>query len=272
VGRSIKQWGVAPAGFLTAVAIAIAGHLAPIGAQQAASRGTIKGHVQLKGKPPGNPIIRMGMDPMCARMTAGKRVIQENVVAAADGSLANVFVRLQGSFPQVPVPSAAVMIDQRGCIYSPRVVGVRVGQVLQVRNDDELLHNVHGLSARANSFNVSEPKAGMVQQFKLKDEEVMLHLKCDIHSWMTAYVGVVTNPYFAVSGATGAFEIDDVPPGAYTIQAWHERYGPIAMNVRVRAGATAMVEFAYTGDEKAPTAGIEDLRVHGRLAAVLARN
>src|SRR6185295_1358398 len=90
--------------------------------------GTIKGHVRLSGPLPGNPVIRMGMDPMCSKMLAGKRVIQEYVVAAIDGSLANVFVRLQGNLPQTPVSNQPVTIDQRGCVYLPRVVGVRVGQ------------------------------------------------------------------------------------------------------------------------------------------------
>src|SRR5580693_7248172 len=175
-------------------------------AAQAAARGTIKGHIRLTGKEPGNPIIRMGMDPMCARINTGKRVIQEAVLASLDGSLANVFVQLGGTFPQTPVPTAPVTIDQSACLYHPRMLGARVGQMLQVKNSDELLHNVHGLSARGNGFNISEPKAGMVQQFKLKDEEI-LRLKCDVHSWMTAYVGIVNHPYFAVTDAGGVFQI-----------------------------------------------------------------
>jgi len=125
-----------------------------------AQTGTIKGHVHLTGKLPGNPIIRMGMDPMCAKMNAGKRVIQEYVVASIDGSLANVFVRLQGNVPQTPVSTQPVIIDQRGCVYTPRVLGVRVGQTLQIKNSDSFLHNVHGLSGKDNSFNVGQPRAG----------------------------------------------------------------------------------------------------------------
>jgi plastocyanin len=212
--------------------------------------GTIRGHVGLMGKLPGNPIIRMGMDPKCSRMNAGKRVIQDFVVAALDGSMANVFVRLQGNFPQTPVPSQPVVIDQRECVYGPRVVGVRVGQTVQIKNSDELLHNVDGLSGKSNGFNIAQPRAGMVYEFKPKNEEVMFHLKCDVHNWMNAYIGIVTNPYFAVSNTMGAFEITRVPPGTYTIQAWHERYGPIMKTVTVKAGAVATVDFAYTGDEK----------------------
>ena len=100
------------------------------------NKGTIKGQVRVAGKAPGNPIIRMGMDPMCSQMNAGKRVVQETVVASLDGSLANVFVSLQGSFPRTAVPTEPVTIDQRGCVYSPRVLGVRVGQSLLVRNGD----------------------------------------------------------------------------------------------------------------------------------------
>src|SRR5262245_58774694 len=111
--------------------------------QPAASRGgTITGHIQLKGKLPGKPVIRMGMDPMCAKMNAGKRIVQETVVAALDGSLANTFIRLQGSVPQTSISTQAVTIDQRGCVYTPRVFGVRVGQVLQVHNSDDVIHNV----------------------------------------------------------------------------------------------------------------------------------
>src|SRR5215467_3687156 len=133
--------------------------------------GTIKGHVHLTGKLPGNPIIRMGMDPMCAKITAGKRVIQEYVVATVDGSLANVFVRLQGNFPQTPVPTQPVVIDQSTCLYLPRVVGARVGQTVQVKNSDALLHNVEASSANGNGFNIGQPRAGMVYEFKPKSEE-----------------------------------------------------------------------------------------------------
>src|SRR5947209_371741 len=130
--------------------------------------GTIKGHVRLTGKLPGNPIIRMGMDPMCAKMNAGKQVIQEYYVVSLDGSVGNVFVRLQGNLPQTPVPTQPVTIDQKGCIYTPRVAGVRVGQTLQIKNSDSLLHNVHGYSGKDNSFNYGQPVAGLVNTYKPK--------------------------------------------------------------------------------------------------------
>jgi plastocyanin len=214
--------------------------------------GTIKGHVRLMGKLPGNSVIRMGLDPKCNEMNKGKQVVQETVKATIDGSLANVLVRLEGKFPASAVPKTPVVIDQQHCIYSPRVVGVRVGQFLEVRNSDNLAHNVHSNSNLDNAFNVSQAKAGVVNTFKMKSEEVF-RLGCDIHHWMMAYVGVVSNPYFAVTDASGNFQITNVPAGTYTIVGWHERYGPVKKTVKVTAGGTVTVDFSYTGNEPKPS-------------------
>lgn len=210
-----------------------------------APTGTIRGHVVLTGALPGNAVIRMGMDPKCAELNAGKRVIQEAVAVAANGSLANVFLRLEGTFSATPVPAEPVVIDQRACVYGPRVVGVRVGQVLRIRSDDDLLHNVHSSSASGNSFNVSQPKAGIVFDYKPSHEEVMLKLGCDVHRWMTAYVGVLPHPYFSVSGRDGSFEIARVPAGTYTMRAWHERFGDQVKPVTVKAGGVTTLDLSY---------------------------
>jgi hypothetical protein len=223
--------------------------------------GTIKGHIRLTGQRPGNSVIRMGMDPKCSTLNAGKRTLQESVIAQADGSLANVFVRLQGAFPASPAPAGPVLLDQRGCIFVPRVAGVRAGQPLQVRNSDPLFHNVHAVSKHSNGFNVSQPGTGAVQEFRLKDEEVMLRIVCDIHRWMIAFIGVVSHPYFAVSDTAGDFTIASVPAGTHTIQVWHERYGALSQTVRVTAGATAVADFAYTGSEKPAASAVRDLVV-----------
>jgi plastocyanin len=225
-------------------AATLAGAPAPAAVAQGGT-GTIKGHVRLSGKLPGNPTIRMGVDPKCGAMNQGKLAVQEIVKAAADGSLANVFVRLEGKFPKTPVPTTPVTITQTSCFYSPRVLGVMVGQTIQIKNNDSLAHNVHGSSEKDNSFNYSQSKAGMVDTFKPKSEEVMLKLGCDIHRWMTAYVGVVTNPYYAVSDTSGNYTIANVPAGTYTIDAWQEKYGPTKKMVTVTAGGTATVDFGY---------------------------
>jgi hypothetical protein len=209
-----------------------------------AAGGTINGKIKLTGTIPGNSIIRMGMDPGCAAMNKGKRPVQETVAATADGSLGNVFVKLQGTFPQTPVPKNPVVIDQVACLFAPRVVGARVGQVLRVTNSDALLHNVHSQSTKGNVFNVGQPMAGMHTDFTLKAEE-MLKIGCDVHRWMVSYVGIVNHPYFAVSDKAGAFTIADIPPGSYTVEAWHEQFGTLTQPVKVQAGTPASVTFSF---------------------------
>ncbi len=211
-----------------------------------ASGGTISGRITLTGKPPGNPVIRMGMDPKCADMNRGRQVIQEQAMVTADGSIANAFIYLEGRFPDTPVPKTPVVIDQRSCVYGPRVVGVRVGQRLQIRNDDSLLHNVHSSSMTSNGFNVGQPIAGAVFEFIPRAPELMLKLGCDVHRWMTAFVGVMTHPYFAVSETSGRYAITNVPPGTYSLRTWHEQFGERAETVVVKAGVDAHADFAYT--------------------------
>jgi hypothetical protein len=229
----------------------------------AGQTGTIKGRVVLSGSRPANPPIRMGADPLCAKLAreSGKRPTQEYVVTDATGGLTNSFVEVQGSFPSAPPPSKdPVVITQRGCVYSPRVAGVRVGQMLRIVNADTLLHNLHGVSAKSNGFNTTQPKSGMANDFPMKAAETMLHLTCDVHSWMSAYVGVESHPYFAVTGADGTFAIARVPAGRRTIRAWHERYGWITRTVDLKPGGTATVDLRYTGAEK-PSTGARHITV-----------
>jgi plastocyanin len=221
-------------------ASAVSGHTQ----RAAGAGGTLKGRVRLTGKPPGNVVIRMGMDPACSRIYAGKRPVDAAVLTSDDGGLANVFVQLEGQFPQSRVPSEPVIVDQKGCFYVPRVVGARVGQVLRVTNSDNLLHNVHSMSTSTNGFNVGQPTAGVHHDFKLTAPE-MLKLTCDVHRWMISYVGVVNHPYFAVTGAEGSFEIHNVPAGRRTVRLWHEKLGERSQTVDIRSGATAVVTWNY---------------------------
>jgi plastocyanin len=232
-------------------------------ATASAATGTIKGHVTLMGAPPANPVIRMGADPVCASLAraTGKLPTQQLVVTDGKGGLANTFVALQGNFPATPVSKEPVTVNQRTCQYLPRVVGARVGQVLKIVNQDTTVHNLHSLSAK-NVFNVTQPKSGMVYNFALKAAEVMLRVKCDIHSWMLGYVGVVNHPYFAVSGADGSFTIANVPAGRYTIKTWHERFGELTRTVTVTAGQVTNLDIPYSSTAKPKFAArIQDLNV-----------
>jgi plastocyanin len=172
-------------------------------------------------------------------------VVDDAVIGAPDGGLANAFVELIGDFPDTPVPAEPVSVDQRGCIYRPRVVGLRAGQPLIVSNSDDGLHNVHGVSTDRDGFNVSQPMSGMANTFHPRDPGI-LRIKCDVHTWMVAFVGVVNHPYFAVTGKDGSFELHDVPPGTYDVRAWHERLGTVTLPVRVEIGRAAEAEIVYS--------------------------
>ena len=226
---------------------------------QAAKAGIIEGRVLLAGQAPANPIIRMGADPKCSRQSSGRRAVQQYVLRSADGGLANAFVDLQGTFAATKPSADLVTLDQRGCLFAPRVFGMHVGQTLRIRNSDPLLHNVHSLSTRGNTFNVSQPQAGMIYKVALKNPDVIMRVKCDVHSWMTAYIGVEPHPYFATSGEQGTFRIADVPAGRYSIRTWHERYGQLMQPVSVHAGKTTTIALEYTGKEQPSVARLQHL-------------
>jgi plastocyanin len=210
----------------------------------------------------------MGGDPRCSRAAGGRRITQDVVLKNPDGGLANVFVSLQGSFKAAP-SSQPVTIDQKGCVFVPRVVGAQVGQTLQVTNSDATGHNVHSLSEKGNVFNVSQPKQGMVNRFQLTSDEMMMRIRCDVHPWMISYVAVVPHAYFSVSGTDGAFAIQRVPAGRHTIQTWHEAYGRLTKTADVKAGQTVTVDFGYTGKEKPSAAAMRDLMRPANVHAAL---
>lgn len=218
------------------------------GAAQAT--GTVTGRVRLTGAAPVNPVVRMGMDPACSRAYGATRPTHDFVVRAADGGLANVFVEVRGPFPSVAASSAHVVLDQQGCLFRPRVLAMQRGQVLEVRNGDPTLHNVHALSTKGNTFNVSQVAGRPPFTTAMAHEEKMLRVTCDVHSWMNVFVAVVDHPFFTVTGTAGTFEIRDVPAGRRVVQVWHERYGPLTAEVDVPAGGTVSAAFAYTGSEK----------------------
>jgi plastocyanin len=211
-----------------------------------ATRGSVHGQVKLIGPAPENDALRMAADPMCNSANEGRRVLDEAVVVAPGGALDNVFVELLGEFPDAPIPTEPVSIDQRGCVYRPRVVGMRAGQALQVRNSDNGLHNVHGVSTDRDSFNVSQPLSGMTNTFRPHDPG-MLRLKCDVHTWMVAFAGVVNHPYFAVTGADGSFALRDVPTGTYSLRAWHERFGTIVSTIQIESNRETDMKITYDG-------------------------
>ena len=137
------------------------------------------------------------------------------------------------------------MLDQKGCHYSPHVLGIQVGQPLQVLNSDSTLHNVHALPKANSEFNAGQPIQGMKTTHTFSTKEVMIPFKCDVHGWMNAWVGVLDHPYYAVTGADGTFSLKGLPPGTYTIEAWHEKLGTQTQMVTLGAKDNKDVAFTF---------------------------
>ena len=214
-------------------------------ATSAPGSGAVSGRVVFEGVPPANPKYRMTADSYCAKSYPGE-VTKEEVVVGKDRGLVNVFVWVKsGISGSYPAPAASVVLDQKGCLYRPHVFGIQVGQPLEIANSDDTLHNVHSISDANDAFNLGMPRQGMKVTRRFDKPEVMVKIKCDVHGWMASYAGVVPHPFFAVSGPDGAFAVKDLPPGAYTLEAWHEKLGTQTLQITVGEKETKTVGFTF---------------------------
>jgi len=212
-----------------------------------ATAATIAGTVVLEGEPPAPELIKMSADPFCT--TAGHDDQPTQYFVVGDGnSLENVFVYVKSGLGDrtFAPPTTPAVLDQQGCRYSPHVTGVQVGQTLEVTNSDDTLHNVHAGPMVNAEFNMGQPIKGMTLKHTFTAPEVMIPFKCDVHGWMNAYVGVVANPYFAVTANGGAFSLAGLPPGTYEIEAWHEKLGTQTQTVTVGEKETKEISFAFS--------------------------
>lgn len=183
-------------------------------------------------------------DPFCAK----QGLKEEELMVGAGGALKNVLVRVvKGASGNYPAPAADAVVDQSGCMYRPRVQGILLGQGVQIKNSDQTLHNVHTYKGASTIFNQAQiPGMGPMAK-KFSDGGQIIKFKCDVHPWMTGYVAVATNPFFAVSSADGTFSIDKLPPGTYTLEAWHERLGTKTADVTVANDKPATTAFEFAG-------------------------
>ena len=209
----------------------------------AATAGTISGVVSLKGQPPKMKPLDMTADPGCP---TGPQPAE--VVVANAGKLANVFVYVKEGLPQgnFAVPSEPVVLDQKGCRYNPRILGIMAGQPLKITNTDTADHNIHDMPSNNPPFNESQMPTDKPVMKKFPNVEMMIPVQCNQHPWMRAYINVMPHPYFAVSGPDGGFEIKNLPPGEYTIAAVHERFGEQTMKVKVGPKESAKAAFVYS--------------------------
>ncbi len=211
----------------------------------AATAGNIAGPVVFEGDAPSMAVIDMIDEQVCAEKHSSPPMVQE-VVVNSNGTLANVFVYVKEGLESLQFPTpAAVVLDQNGCVYVPHVLGVMVDQDITIRNSDGLLHNINASPTEQRGFNTSQPR-NMESTRSFGTPEVMVPLRCDAHSWMNAYIGVLLHPFHSVSSGSGAFSLSTLPPGNYVIEAWHETYGLQTQNVTVTTGETAEVTFTFS--------------------------
>jgi plastocyanin len=207
--------------------------------------GRVSGRVILDGAAPANPPINMSGDSYCAQQNPGHPTFENFVVD--NGGLENVFVYVKDGLGDYAfdVPTEPVKLDQHGCRYHPHVLGVRVGQKLQVSNSDDTLHNIHAMPTAGGEWVKSQAIKGVVDEKTFTKPEVMVPFKCDVHNWMHAFVGVVDHPYFAVTQDGGKFELKDLPAGTYTLEAWHEKLGTQTATVTLGEKESKEVTFTF---------------------------
>lgn len=208
---------------------------------------TVSGLVLVDGTPPPTPVIRLDGDPTCASLNQGSERETESLVVGENKALQNVFIYVKDGLGQLsfPAPTEPVVLDQQKCRYLPHVLGVQVGQPLAIRNSDPLLHNVRADGAINQPFNLGQPIQGITMTRVFSTREVMVPFKCDVHAWMTAYVGVLDHPFFAVTDSAGRFSLAGLPPGTYTIEAWHETLGTATEQITIGPKEIKSVNFTF---------------------------
>ncbi len=209
------------------------------------SGASVVGRVKFQGQLPQPARVSMAADPSCAKLHPAPAVGQD-YVAGSDNSLGNVVVFISDGLQNrtFDVPTQEVTFEQKGCIYEPHVVAVRANQKLKMVNSDNTTHNIHPLPANNREWNKAEP-AGTTMEESFPREEIAIPVKCNVHPWMKSYIAVFKHPYFAVTGKDGSFQLPHLPPGEYTVEAWHEKLGTMTQKITVAAGENKTVDFTF---------------------------
>ncbi len=213
--------------------------------------GSIAGVIRVAGNTPAMPPIDLSATPHCESLHGGEKLRLELIVKGENRGLRDVFVYIsQGleGYRIPPVGPEAVVLDQRGCVYAPRVFGVRVRQDIRIVNSDSFLHNVK--VSENHPLNEGMPNAGeIVKKGWFRRSQLGVSFRCEVHPWMRAYACVIDHPCHAVSDLQGRFTIANVPPGKYSVDFWHERAPgirkPAPVEVEVKAGQEVRVEASY---------------------------
>ena len=205
----------------------------------------IRGVVKFEGIPPKAKSINMAADPSCAKQHPGL-VSTPEVTADSKGGLQNVLVFIADGLGDrtFDPPKDPVVISQKGCLYEPHVMAVQANQPIEVVNDDPTSHNIHLTPANNREWNKAELPGAKVEEAFAR-EEIAIPVKCNIHPWMRGYIAVLKNPYFAVTKKDGSFDLANLPPGTYTIKAWHEKLGTSTQTITIAANQTKDISFVF---------------------------
>ena len=185
--------------------------------------GSISGTVNFDGKGPKKKKLKMDADPVCGKSHQAP-VYRQDFIMDDNNNLANVIVYLKNVDYKGSVTKTQAILDQKGCVYTPHVMGVMKGQEILIKNSDATLHNIHGLPKVNTEFNFAMPKVLKEKKMTLVKSEEAFKVKCDVHPWMSAYVQVFDHPYFAVTSKDGSYKIDNIPAGTYEVVAWQEKF------------------------------------------------
>lgn len=210
--------------------------------------GSISGTIRYMGKIPARKAIDMSEDPACVEAHHGK-AWEQSLVVSSNRSIANAFIYVKTGLEgkRFETPSTPAVIDQKGCWFTPRILGIQTNQVLQVKNSDPVTHNIHPMAQINREWNYSQGAGDAPLGRKFTKPEVMIRVKCNIHSWMHAFIGVVDNPYFAVSKEDGSYTLPNLPPGTYTIEVWQEILGTQERQVTVAPHSNTEVNLTFKG-------------------------
>ncbi len=217
--------------------------------------GTITGTVAFTGTPPAPKKIDTSADAVCGQKNPN---LSTDDTVVANGKLANAFVYIKdgtladgtkiGEYTTWPGAPTEAVLDQNGCHYVPHVMGLVVNEKIKITNSDPTQHNIHPQPTLNQEWNQTQPNGAAPIEKSFSRAEVLIPVKCNQHPWMKAYIGVTKHPFFAVSAADGTFTIKGVPPGTYTVVAWHEGPGKgteQTKQVTIAAKGSATADFSF---------------------------
>ncbi len=205
--------------------------------------GTVSGKVTYEGTPAKQKPIDMSKEPSCAKQYATPPTT-ETVVTGPNNGLENVVVYISAGAPEEPPPSQPAVFTQKGCRYIPHVLALQVNQPLQVLNEDQTSHNIHPLAKINREWNKSQPP-GTPPIVDKYDKMEFIPVKCNVHPWMHGTFAVLKNSHYSISGGDGGFSLPNLPPGKYTVSAYHESYGDQSQEVIIADSETKTVNFVF---------------------------